>query len=45
MELGVEKVNEDEVKEKLLNHFETLFEAQLIHAKFGRFLGEDIAKY
>ena len=44
VELGVEKVNEEEVKEKLLNHFETLFEAQLIHAKFDRFLGEYIAK-
>ena len=29
VELGVEKVNEDEVKEKLLNHFANLFEAEL----------------
>ncbi|MCW4467381.1 lipoyl(octanoyl) transferase LipB [Flavobacterium sp. MFBS3-15] len=29
VELGVEKVNEDKVKEKLLNHFANLFEAEL----------------
>lgn len=30
VELGVKEVNEAEVKEKLLNHFETLFEAEFI---------------
>lgn len=30
VELGVKEVNEAEVKEKLLKHFETLFEAELI---------------
>jgi len=30
VELGVKEVNEVEVKEKLLKHFETLFEAELI---------------
>ncbi|MBQ0737078.1 lipoyl(octanoyl) transferase LipB [Aquimarina celericrescens] len=30
VELGLEKVNIDEVKEKLLKHFKTLFEAELI---------------
>ncbi|MDY8136414.1 lipoyl(octanoyl) transferase LipB [Aquimarina sp. 2201CG5-10] len=30
VELGVEKVNEDEVKEKMLKHFKVLFEAELI---------------
>ncbi len=29
VELGVEKVDEREVKEKLLKHFATLFEAEL----------------
>lgn len=33
VELGVEKVDEQEVKEKLLNHFETLFEATFIKSK------------
>lgn len=31
-ELGVEKVNEDEVKAKILKHFQTLFEAKFITA-------------
>ena len=30
VELGVKEVNEAEVKEKLLKHFETLFEAEFI---------------
>ena len=29
-ELGIDKVNEDEVKQKLLKHFKTLFEAEFI---------------
>ena len=33
VELGVDKVNEQEVKEKLLNHFETLFEATFVKSK------------
>ncbi|WP_115461328.1 lipoyl(octanoyl) transferase LipB [Winogradskyella aurantiaca] len=33
VELGVEKVDEQEVKEKLLNHFETLFEATFIKSE------------
>ena len=30
VELGVEKVNEQEVKEKILNHFAVLFEAKMV---------------
>lgn len=30
VELGLEKVNEEEVKEKLLKHFKTLFEAEFL---------------
>lgn len=33
VELGVDKVNEQEVKEKLLNHFEILFEATFVKSK------------
>ncbi len=33
VELGIEKVNEEEVKEKLLKHFKTLFEAEFIVQK------------
>jgi lipoyl(octanoyl) transferase len=33
VELGVEKVDENEVKEKLLNHFESLFEATFLKGK------------
>ncbi|WP_417558870.1 lipoyl(octanoyl) transferase LipB [Mesoflavibacter zeaxanthinifaciens] len=32
VELGVKEVNEAEVKEKLLNHFKTLFEAEFVTA-------------
>ena len=31
VELGVEKVNEDEVKGKILQHFATLFESKIIN--------------
>jgi lipoyl(octanoyl) transferase len=30
VELGVEKVNEEEVKQKILSHFQKLFEAEFI---------------
>lgn len=33
VELGIEKVNEDEVKEKLLKHFSNLFEAEFLVIK------------
>ncbi len=33
VELGIEKVNEEEVKEKLLKHFKALFEAEFIVQK------------
>ena len=33
VELGVEKVNEEEVKNKILKHFATLFEAQFLNPK------------
>ncbi len=33
VELGIEKINEEEVKEKLLKHFAVLFEAELIKQK------------
>lgn len=32
VELGVEKINESEVKEKILKHFKTLFEAEFVSA-------------
>jgi lipoyl(octanoyl) transferase len=31
VELGVEKVDEKEVKEKILKHFSKLFEAEILH--------------
>lgn len=36
VELGVEKVNEEEVKEKLLAHFKTLFEADVHSKEFSK---------
>lgn len=35
VELGLQRVNEEEVKEKLLNHFENLFEATFLKGKNG----------
>jgi lipoyl(octanoyl) transferase len=34
VELGVEKVNENEVKEKILKHFSKLFEAEIKPSNF-----------
>ena len=39
VELGVEKVNEQEVKEKILKHFAVLFEAKMLTNQF------DISRY
>jgi lipoyl(octanoyl) transferase len=38
VELGVEKVDEDEVKEKIVKHFMQLFEAEIVNSEKGSLL-------